>query len=154
MIAMVSRILFIYPRRGFVKRVRYALGATAALAPAAVGMAPATVAHAATNVVADGSAKGKTVSLNHPSAPSAAPALSTCTASGETTKHVNSLIKSFIIWNIQKPGFVCIGTTEVKRFFKNKNSVNIRFVVSYGKSDSLAASRYLRSRSGLAGQTK
>jgi len=133
------------------KRVRYAIGATAALTPAAIGMAPAAVAHAATTANAITSAKAKTVSLDHAAA---VPALSTCTASGQHTWHINSLIKSYLAWSIQKPGYICVGTQEVKRYFKNNNCVLIDFYVFYGNSDHQSSHRYLTNRCGNAGSTK
>lgn len=127
------------------KKVRYALGATAALAPAAVGMAPAAVAHAATDGAANAAGKGKTVSLDHPAA---GLALTACTASGQTSIPVNSLIQSFIVFNINKPGFICVGTEEIRRFFKNTNTITVSFSVRYGHNDAMHSKRVLTNRHG------
>jgi hypothetical protein len=137
-------------RRVRMKKVRYALGATAALAPAAMGMAPAT-AHAATTSNAVTSGKVKTVSLGH-----SAVARASCTGANLTTLHVNSLITNLSVFsavNGAHAGSVCVGTMRVQRHFKNNNCVNIRFTVRY-LEDVPPASKSLTHRCGNAGSTK
>jgi hypothetical protein len=132
------------------KKVRYALGATATLAPAAMGMIPAT-AHAGTTSKAVTSAKAKTVSLGHP-----AVARASCTGVNLATLHVNSLITNLSVFsnvNAAHPASVCVGTMRVQRHFKNNNCVNIHFKVYY-LEDVPPASISLAHRCGNAGSTK
>lgn len=134
------------------KRVHYALGATAALAPAVIGATPHATAHTTE------SSSTKMVSLEHSAAkPAGTPdqAPSPCTASIHTVFHINSLIKSFGIWWKDGPiGLVCIGTVSVERHFKNNNCVNISFETIYGDRGSHGLVIPLSDRCGNAGSTK
>jgi hypothetical protein len=133
------------------KRVHYALGAVAVLAPAVTGIP----AHAAEDNTTDSSIK--VVSLEHSAARSAnVPAVpGPCTASLLSQANVDSLITLFGWWlGDLKAGHVCIGTVSVERHFKNNNCVNINFEVIYGAHSSQGQVISLPHRCGNAGSTK
>jgi hypothetical protein len=113
------------------KRVKYAFGAAAMLAPGAVVLAAAgaPAAAAATAHGHERPAPAKASSQKRVLTP-----LSPCT--GQTLFHVESgsYMKSIVGWEANAGTYsLCIGTVRVDREFIHKNCTSMTFAVSYGQ---------------------